>query len=266
MIEQKTITYRNYTLHYSVSGSGTPLILIHGFGENSQIWKTWTHALSQSYRVITPDLPGSGRSDLIIDNEEGLESYTDAIRCLTESENIDRCIMAGHSMGGYITLNFAEKYPNRLKGLCLIHSTCYADNDIKKETRQKSVAFIKNNGSKEFLKTSIPGLFHKPERHAAHIQDILKQNEGINPESMIQYQEAMMKRPDRSHVLKESAVPVFFQSGRYDQAVPFESSLSQCYLPAVSEIQILRSCAHMGMIEAPEESLQGVSSYLSHIC
>lgn len=265
MNERKTINYRNHKLCYSISGSGTPLILIHGFGEDSRIWEPWIRELSQSYRVITPDLPGSGHSDIMADQKSGLEEYADAIGNVLESEHIDKCIMAGHSMGGYIALSFAERKREMLKGLCLVHSTCFADNEEKKEIRKRSIAFIRKNGGREFLQTSVPGLFHNAALHTKIIKETLTQMEGISPEVLIQYQEAMLKRPDRSHVPKSLSVPFFFQIGRHDQAVSFESSLLQCHLPAISEIQILRNCAHMGMLEEPAESLRGISSYLSHL-
>lgn len=265
MKNRKSIAFLDGSVSYSVCGSGPSVILIHGFGEDSRIWNHWSDELSTSYKIITPDIPGSGYSPAVKTPESGLEAYAESIRLIIEAEQSESCIMAGHSMGGYIALSFAEKYGSMLKGLGLIHSTCYADNELRRETRKKSIAFIRKNGCHDFLQTSLPGLFSGPEQYSREINKLLDQASGISAEALIHYQQAMMSRPDRRHVLTNLTIPVFFQLGQMDQAVTFESGLSQCHLPRTSEIKILRNTAHMGMLEEPEKSLAGIRCFLNRI-
>src|SRR5690606_25097329 len=116
-------------------------------------------------------------------------------------------VMVGHSMGGYIALAFAEKYPKVLKGLSLVHSTATADTEEKKETRRKSIALIEKGGKDAFVKGMIPNLFsnHFKGAHPEIIQKQIEQGQKLKAESMVGFYTAMINRPDRRNVLTEAA-------------------------------------------------------------
>jgi pimeloyl-ACP methyl ester carboxylesterase len=153
----KIISYQNKKLHYRVYGQGKPVVLVHGFGETNEVWKNQIDYLKEKCRLLVPDLPGSGRSELISDMS--VEGLAEPIHEIIHEENIDECTMIGHSMGGYVTLAFAEKYWNHLNAFGLFHSTAFADSEEKKAARRKGIEFINQHGAFEFLKTSIPNLF-----------------------------------------------------------------------------------------------------------
>ena len=138
---QKFFIYQTATISYSVQGKGKPVVLLHGFGEDSSIWDQQVLFLKEHCLLIVPDLPGSGKSDLLKLKVEpdpiSIDDYADCIYSLLQHEAIPFCIMLGHSMGGYITLAFAEKYPLLLEGFGLIHSTAYADSEEKKTEPRK---------------------------------------------------------------------------------------------------------------------------------
>lgn len=161
-------------------------------------------------------------------------------------------------MGGYITLAFAEKYPELLNSFGLFHSSAYADSVQKIEIRKKAIEFISKKGAEEFLKTSIPNLFAEKtkQQRPELIERLLKIANKISSEALIQYYEAMIARPDRTSVLRSFSKPVLFIIGKYDTAVPMEDSLQQSHLPAVSSIHILQHSGHIGMWEeAPLSSV-----------
>jgi pimeloyl-ACP methyl ester carboxylesterase len=108
---QKNLVTGNSTLSYSVYGKGEPVVLIHGFGEDSRIWDQQVDYLKDHHLLIVPDLRGSGGSTL---NETALtiESMAEDISCILDEEKISSCIMLGHSMGGYVTFVFAKNYPS----------------------------------------------------------------------------------------------------------------------------------------------------------
>lgn len=176
-----------------------------------------------------------------------------------------RGALIGHSMGGYITLAFAEKYPDRLNAFGLFHSTAFADSEEKKRTRKKGIDFIKQHGASAFLKTSIPNLYapvtkeNKPEL----IEEQLAGVNNFSAEALVSYYEAMMQRPDRADQLQNSKVPVLFVMGKHDAAVPLEDSLKQCHLPKVSYIHILEFSGHMGMIEEETEANNILSNFIA---
>lgn len=244
------------------------VLLLHGFGEDRTIWKNQETALQEKYNLITPDLPGSGGTNMLTKekSEVQLTDYAEFINDLLVEKNIDSLVLIGHSMGGYIALAFAEKYPEKLKGLGLFHSSAFPDDEEKIATRKKAIEFIRVHGPKEFLDTSIPGLYAESFRksHPEIVESHLKSAE-FSGDALIQYYEAMIQRPDRTAVLKKANYPVLFIIGELDQAVPFEQSLKQCHIPEISHLHILPEVAHMGMIEAPDASLKFIGEFLQNI-
>jgi pimeloyl-ACP methyl ester carboxylesterase len=247
----KKITYKSSTIFYRVTGKGKTVVLLHGFGEDGEIWNDQVEYLKDHFRLLVPDLPGSGRSEMISDMS--IEGMAELVKAIMETELAISSPLGGgwvgafgHSMGGYITLAFAEKYPQMLSAFGIIHSTAFADPEEKKLARLKSIEFIKNNGAHEFLKASTPGLFK-----GAHpyIDILIEKGKTFSSEALIQYYKAMIARPDRTAVLKNFNGPILFIIGEYDNAVPFQQSLQQCHMPARSQVHILRNSAHMGMLE-----------------
>lgn len=269
---EKTIQYQNKNIYYRTIGSGNPVMLVHGFGEDGNVWDKQVPSnspggggmantqplpventlLNKGFHFIIPDLPGSGRSEMI--NDMSMEGMAEVLHSIIHEENIDECTVIGHSMGGYITLALVEHYWNHVNAFGLFHSTAYADNEEKKATRKKGIEFIKQHGGFEFLKTAVPNLFspNSKSQMANSIESFIQSLKDFKAEALIAYYEAMMKRPDRTNVLKNTKNPVLFITGEYDTAVPLNDVLKQCYLPEKSYIHILKKSGHMGMIEESE--------------
>lgn len=261
----KNISHNNSNTSYRITGNGEPVLFIHGFAEDSRIWDEVTNGLEENYQLIIPDIPGSGQSSLLQGENVSIADYADVMHAILTKENIIGCTLIGHSMGGYISLAFAAKYPAAVNALGLFHSSAYADDEAKKETRRKAIHVIREKGAMAFLKTAIPGLFANPEKSKVHIDLLLKRAAAFSPEALIQYYEAMIARPDTTQVLKEIQHPVLFILGEHDKAVPFVHGLQQSHLPAVAHINILRNSAHMGMLEETGKSFSILSHFLSAI-
>lgn len=259
---QKQCKYNGRVVAYECLGAGARVVLLHGFGETGAVWG-FQKVLAQQFQLLIPDLPGSGASEMIQDMS--LEGLADAVHFMLLEEGIQQCVMIGHSMGGYIALAFAEKYPDMLTGFGFFHSSAFADNDEKKSTRKKGIAFIKEQGAANFLKTAAPNLFspatkeHKPSLLSEHLKTI----NDFSKEALIAYYEAMIQRPDRTAVLRNLAVPVLFLLGKWDGAVPLQDGLSQCYLPQTAYIHLLHHSGHMGLVEEPEKSNAFLNQYLT---
>lgn len=279
---RKTFQYHSATISYTVQGKGTPVVLLHGFGEDSSIWDQQVLFLKEHCLLIVPDLPGTGESDLlkqedvsressgvsestVIPNTRdsrltthdntGIEDYADCIHSLLQHEHIFSCILLGHSMGGYITLAFAEKYPSLLTRFGLIHSTAFADSEEKKKNRKKGIALIEEYGPFPFLKNTIPNLFGAKfkQLYPEKVNSLIEAAAAFSKESLQQYYHAMMLRPDRTHVLLSNPLPVLFVMGTEDVAAPMEDVLKQVSLPNISYIHVLSHIGHMGMWEATEQ-------------
>jgi pimeloyl-ACP methyl ester carboxylesterase len=263
MIE-KHVQQDDISVYYTVSGSGEPVLLIHGFGEDGRVWDGLRKDLEDKFTVIVPDLPGSGKS-------EGsspaltMETLADNIKLIIDNEHITNCAMIGHSMGGYITLAFAEKYPHLAGRIGLFHSTASSDSEEKKAVRRKNIDFITRNGAGKFLEVSIPKLF-SPETNTKNpglIQETIRRYSNVSSSSLVYYTAAMMNRPERTEVLRTFTGPVLFICGEHDTAVPLEQSLKECHLPGISYIYVCTHSGHSGMLEEPEFCISAVRYFLS---
>jgi pimeloyl-ACP methyl ester carboxylesterase len=259
----KRILYQNKTIFYRITGSGDPVILLHGFGEDGEIWNNQVAFLSNKFQLIVPDLPGSGQSEMI--DDMSMEGMAEVIHSIIHEENIDKCPVIGHSMGGYIVLALVELYWNHVSAFGLFHSSAYADSDEKKEVRRKGIDFIKRHGAFEFLKSTTPNLFStisKEERPQLIAEQINRSNNFL-PAALVSYYDAMMKRPDRTNLLSTTTMPVLFILGEFDNAVPLADGLKQCHLPEKSYIHIFNRSGHMGMLEEEDKSNQILESFLT---
>jgi len=259
---EKTILYQTKNIFYRSIGSGKPVMLVHGFGEDGNVWNVQVEFLKDKFHLIIPDLPGSGKSEMISDMS--MEGMAEVLHSIIHEENIDKCAVIGHSMGGYITLALVEHYWNHVNAFALFHSTAFPDTGEKKETRKKGIEFINQHGAFEFLKTSTPNLFSPNTKSQTPnlISEFISTLANFSPDALVAYYEAMMARPDRTNVLKNTKNPVLFIAGEYDNAVPLNDILKQCYLPEKSYFHVLKKSGHMGMMEEPENANRILAEFL----
>src|ERR1017187_6861125 len=264
----KQVVFQNKKIFYRTAGSGNPVMLLHGFAEDHRIWDYQVENLKNDFLVILPDIPGSGASEMLRGNIS-IADYAEVIKSIADAEGITSgkksFTLIGHSMGGYITLAFAEKYPDLLNGFGLFHSSAFADDEIKIAARKKGIDFIKTKGAEWFLRTTIPNLFaektklEKPDL----IEKLITLSKNIPPEALEQYYEAMMQRPDRITVPKSFPKPVLYIVGKLDNAVPLNLSLKQCHFSPIFQINILQNSGHVGMWEEKDLSIQCINSFLA---
>lgn len=243
-----------------------PLVLLHGFCETKSVWKELVDELSENYLVIVPDMPGFG------DNEEKVEGITMSkmavyLKALLDELKIQECVLIGHSMGGYVSLEFAQKYPDMVMGLGLIHSTAYADTEERKQNRNKTIEFVEKNGVAPFIETFIPNLF------APSFKDDLKDeidfatNVALTTpkQTIVEVTKALRDREDHTATLKEIACPVLFIFGKEDSILPLEQHLPITAMPNYSMVNVLGYTGHMAMLELPGETMYFISVFMDFI-
>ena len=251
---KKSFEYQTGEISYLDVGTGFPVVLIHGFGEDRHIWNTQINFLNKYCQLIVPDLPGSGKS-AAPKADWSIEKYAESMKALLNHENIAQCIMLGHSMGGYITLAFIDLFPEMVRAFGLLHSTAFEDGVEKKQNRLKGIEIMKEYGAFHFLKSTTPNLFGKsfktsfPEK----VQGLIDQGIHFTKESLENYYKAIRERPNRRYVLQNCRLPVLFIMGDEDAAAPLNDLLQQVYLPEISYIHILKGVGHMGMWEAEKQ-------------
>lgn len=259
------IDFQGKKIAYFSSGekSEPTVVLLHGFCEDSRMWDEWLPLLSKHYHYLRIDLPGFGQSE--VQPELSMDYIADAVNAVLEKEAIEKCLLTGHSMGGYVSLAFAEKYGEKLNGLCLFHSQPHADTEEKKAARLKAVGFVERQGHILYVRQLIPKLFayDYSKGYPAEVNRLIYFASKYSPAGVIAALHAMRNRPDRRHVLKKIKCPVLFFIGKKDNAISLENSLEQTHLPNLSDIQIYSNVGHMGMFEAARETAKAFRSFLA---
>ncbi|MEQ8243835.1 alpha/beta hydrolase [Fulvivirga sp.] len=252
------------SIYSEVRGEGNPVILIHGFCETLAIWKPLLNKLVFSHKVITLDLPGFGKSPLPKTPFSIADIAEEVYQWMKENQLLNSVII-GHSLGGYVSLALTEKYPDSIKGFGLFHSTAFADDDEKKHSRNKTIAFVRKRGVKVFADSFVSQLIFVKNRDRLdkEISVITSDAANTNQESLVAYMEAMRDRPDRTGVLKSFDKPVLFIAGDQDTSVPFDKSQAQFGLIKNPHLKVLKDVGHMGMYEATSESFEVISKYLA---
>lgn len=254
-------------LSYFDAGAGEKtILLIHGFGEDHCIWKHQIDFLASKYRVIAPNLPGVQCKPLTLHHSHApsIRMYVEVLHELMHHLNIEHYYIAGHSMGGYIGLSFADYYINHVQGLLLVHSTSYEDNEAKKASRMKVAEFLEEWGVSKYLETATPNLFSNEfkKNYPGVIQDVIDSGSAISKEAMIQFVFAMRNRKAFTYLLQQPSIPFWMLAGSEDLAVPIQDSLEQIKLLPSSNSLVLQGVGHMGMLEATDQVNQFIQKFI----
>jgi pimeloyl-ACP methyl ester carboxylesterase len=234
-----------------------PLLLIHGYPFDHTMWFSTIATLGTSARVIVPDLPGFGRNPVAAHHSPSLEYYADLLAGELAAIPHEKVVVAGMSMGGYVALAFAEKFPERLCGLGLISSQAGADTPEIKHGRKESISKIRANGVSGVAETLIPKMFAEksnPDLHRYAIEGAAKA--GID--GLTWALEAMARRPDRTAFVKSLSCPVLVLHGSEDRIVPFAKArelAEACQKPIFVEVH---GAGHATPLEAPDQVAGGL--------
>ncbi len=255
------IVFRGRKVAYRSDGTGVPLVLLHGFCEDSTIWDEFI-TYYDNIRVIRVDLSGHGQSEVL--PEDDIMLMAESVKAVLDALSVTRCVMVGHSMGGYVATAFVEKWPDMLTGLGMFHSHPFEDTPEKKVARAKSLAFVEKFGRSLFVKQLIPSLFANlfATSNEQLINKLIHNAIQYPSGAIVGALRAMLARPDRAHVLENIACPVLFIIGKQDTTVPYDISLKQIHLPAVADIHILPRVAHMGMFRSTAETAGIVRNFV----
>jgi pimeloyl-ACP methyl ester carboxylesterase len=260
------ILFDTKLIYFKVSGQGPSIVLLHGFTESQKIWDHYVRALSKDFRVITIDLPGHGKSESIA-AVHTMELQADLVYAILRKAGVKKCIMTGHSMGGYVTLAFARRYPGKLKGICIFHSHCFADSPEDVENRNRTIELVRKDKFR-FLRNFITNLF-PPEvkrKYAKEINQLVEEAENMPKESIIAALEGMKIRTDQSSFLADTKLPVLFILGLKDSKAVIPRLWEMISLPSHSESLILKDTGHMGYIESPDETLEAIRHFSMRHC
>lgn len=246
----KTFNFKNETFSYAIKGKGSLVILIHGFLENHQIWKSLSKRLSEKYMVVALDLPGHGHSPCL-GYVHSMEMMADLINELMKHLNKRKCHLIGHSMGGYVALAFAERFADKMISLTLVCSHARADSSSKKADRTKAMQLVKSKKSL-FIETAIPALFNtENKKFTAQINRTKKMANTTSVQGIIAALSGMRDRLEREIVLKFAPYPVLIVAGEKDGIIPLKSLKEQAKLADDCQLKIMEDVGHMPFYESP---------------
>lgn len=220
-----TLKFQNTNIYYSTKGTGNPLVLLHGFLESSKIWEPFIAGLAVKRQVVCIDLPGHGRSG-VISELHSMELMADVVKAVLDHLIISSASLLGHSMGGYVTLAFCEKFPQSTSGIILMNSTPVEDTGEKKINRDRSVDVVKRN-KKAYIDAAISGLV-TPENDIKFKDEIdeIKDYATAFPTNGITAALAGMKiRTNKTEVLKKFNKLKIMISGKKDPIMPYNEAV-----------------------------------------
>ncbi|MDR0437368.1 MAG: alpha/beta hydrolase [Bacteroidales bacterium] len=237
------------------SGTEKPLVLLHGFMESQAIWDPFFDALGEERCVITLDLPGHGQT------QQFAEIYTmslmaECVKSVLDAENIEKATIIGHSMGGYVALEFAYLFPERTVQFGLFHSQAAAETEQGRANRNRAVEALKQN-KKGFISQLIPDLFapENIEKYQTEIQKLIEIAQTMSVENIIAATLGMRDRNCRLDMLRNAKKAVIFIQGKQDKRFPDEMIFSQIQLCNQAEVLYL-NCGHMGFLECEKEATE----------
>lgn len=242
------------------------IVLLHGYLESLDVWEDFAKLLAKEARVIAIDLPGHGISEIKGDVHT-MEFLADVTHDALKAIGIEKALIVGHSMGGYVALEFIRKYPESATGIVLFHSGANADSDEKKENRMREVKLIEG-GKKELIARSFPHVGFAPQnrkRFAAEIEDLAEQIIMTEDEGIIVILKGLAQRRDLNGMLRESNVPQLILLGRHDEYIKPEMAEAMVKEHPQAKVVWLEESGHMGFIEQPTESSGAILDFLREL-
>ena len=228
------------------------LLLVHGYPFDQSFWDWVRPLLNPEIRILTPDLRGFGGQPTGPE-PPALEHMADDLHALLSREGVDRAVVAGMSMGGYVALAFAERHPSALAGLGLISSQAAADIEEARSGRRAMIEKVRRDGPQVAAKAAIPKLF-APE-HSARPELIRFPTSGADragAAGICWALEAMAQRPDRTAVFQALDVPVLVLHGLHDAFIPVDRARSLAALGRQAEFVQVDHAGHAPPLEAPD--------------
>lgn len=263
---KKFLNYKEIKISYLIEGEGEALVFLHGYLEAKEIWSDFSKRFSGKYQVICIDLPGHGESGVLGKIHE-MDEMADVAAAVLKYENIDKCVLFGHSMGGYAVMSFVENYPDKLKGYCLFHSTCFADNEEKKNNRDREIALIKCGKKNQIIRTNIPKGF--ADSNLGSMDEEVERAKTIAMDSSddgtIALLRGMKERKDHTGALSKENPPVLLIWGKRDNYISEEIFTKLIGIAPHASAIVLQNSGHMGFLEEPECVYSGILSFLNSI-
>lgn len=255
-----------FDMFYRDTGSGIPVLFIHGFPLTGDIWKYQIETLGTMARVIVPDLRGFGRSG-ITPGPFSMDLFARDMKGLLDELGIDKAVLAGISMGGYISFAFYRLFPARVRALVLLDTKAGADPEEGKKGRL-DLARRARSGEMEAIADEWAQRLFAASTRETKPDVVLEVRNAIarsSPEAIAHASLAMMERPDSTPTLSDITCPVLIMTGEHDRLTPVEEAQAIAAKIKSSRLEVIRNAGHLSCLEAPEQVSRRMQEFLSEI-
>ena len=250
---------------YDEGGSGTPVLFIHGFPHNRTLWTPQLQGLTIQARCIAPDLRGFGETTVAA--PYSMERYADDLALLLDVLHIDRAVVAGLSMGGYIAFAMWRQHPQRVRGLVLCNTRPGADSAEAREKRRGMMALARERGSAAIADAMMTGMLGKTtrERRPEITNSVHRMISSSPVEGVVGALQAMMERPDSTPTLATINVPTLIVTGDEDTIIPVDEARAMHAAIRGSSLEIISGAGHLSNLERPAAFNHVFSEYLAKL-
>jgi len=248
-------TINGAKIHFTEAGEpgALPVLFVHGFPFSGAMWDVQLRAVGCPYRAIAYDIRGLGRSE-VGDGQYTMEGLVDDMVGLLDHLDIDKTVVVGLSMGGYIALRALERDPGRFLAAVLCDTRSEADDNASRLKRATAAAAVKRDGAAAFAESFVPAVFARESLRSRPeavklIRDIIA---ATSPLAIAGHLLAMAGRTDTTASLPAIAVPTLIMVGEQDTLTP--PALSQAMHKQIpgSELHLVPGAGHMSNLENPE--------------
>ena len=250
-----TAEVNNFHVSYDDVGEGRiPIIFLHGFPFDKSMWRKQLEFLQASYRVIAYDSRGFGKS---YDEESALsiDILAEDLIAFMDKLHLEKAIVCGFSMGGFITLNALKRFPQRFEALILCDTQCIADTAEVKAKRNAAIDDITANGALDFNEGFIKRVFHKDS--LLNKKELVVKLRSVvyatSHHSLIRGLTALAERTETCSTLSAIHIPTMIICGREDEVTPLAQSESMHAAIKGSLLCIIENAGHVANVEQPDE-------------
>ncbi|MET9067156.1 alpha/beta fold hydrolase [Streptosporangium sandarakinum] len=253
-------------LYTRSAGEGVPVVLLHAFPLSSAMWLAQREGLSALCKVITPDLRGFGGS-VLGDEEPSLDVMADDVARTLDREGVDRAVVGGLSMGGYVTMALCRRHPDRLMGVVLADTKASADPDQARANRERIAAAVVEDGSAVLLEEVLPPLVGRTtaERRAMVYGRVRGLVQSAPPRAVAWAQRAMAARPDSFDTLRGLKVPALVLVGEEDGLTPRDDAEAMVEAVPDGRLAVIEKAGHLSAVEQPEAFNRALAGFIAEL-
>jgi 3-oxoadipate enol-lactonase len=256
-VEVEKVKVNGIQIAYIRKGAGKPLVLVHGYPLDHTIWDEILPLLENDFDIITPDLRGFGQSG-IVESQYKITDMAADIAGLLHQLEIEKAVIAGHSMGGYISLAFAHAYPDRLLGLGLVASQAPADPPERKQGRYDAAAEIMKTGVGPVAE-SMSAKLTPDKKVQTFVRGVIAAQQ---PTGLAGALKAMAERNDSTSILSGFKFPVAIVHGEVDELIPIQRAQEIKAAIPHAKLMELSGVGHMPMMENPQATATTLKNLL----